>query len=250
MSFSTLGAGLDVGTGLLNAGLGIASYNWNKKAQQITWDREDNAVQRRVADLRAAGMSPTLAAGSAASASSPNTLSAPNVQTSLQQKSLNAAALMQAKAQIAKTQSEQQLIDLQYQKAKRDFNIVQGKESGVMSDDRTFVGNLYKNAQAAIGIFKNLKFNGPGSNVYNNAVGEEINNIGEDNNVSSPALVKLNRNTPKTAGKFVKQSSPKSSPKKSYTYYDQEKKGYYVKKKPKSFYWKFEPGQMSTSGAW
>ena len=44
---------------------------WQREAQGITWSREDNAVQRRVADLKAAGLSPVLAAGSAASSSAP-----------------------------------------------------------------------------------------------------------------------------------------------------------------------------------
>jgi hypothetical protein len=46
------------------------AQEWNKRAQEKTWEREDNAVQRRVADMTAAGLHRTLAAGNAAQAGS------------------------------------------------------------------------------------------------------------------------------------------------------------------------------------
>ena len=75
-------------SGLVNAGVNynIGQKNFNlqkdnlayqKEMQQQSWARDDNAIQRRLKDLQAAGLSPTLAAGSAASNAGVVSTSAP-----------------------------------------------------------------------------------------------------------------------------------------------------------------------------
>lgn len=67
----------------------------NEKLMRESWQREDSAVQRRAADLKAAGQSPLLAAGAAAQSSGPVSMTAPRQS----EKSVSASMIMQGIAQ-------------------------------------------------------------------------------------------------------------------------------------------------------
>ena len=131
-------AGLKVATniltGLVNAGATIAgtvdSINTNKEnltlqkdnlayqklLQKLIFMREDNAVRRRVRDLKAAGLSPTLAAGSSAGAGSVVSTSAPQKKSNLE----SYLALASVGTALAKQQQAQTEADIARQRLIQD----------------------------------------------------------------------------------------------------------------------------------
>ena len=113
------------------------AFQWEKDQYNTMLGREDNAVQRRVADLKAAGLSPVLAAGSAASSSSPIHLNAPEakggVSAALQGGITQAMNLLQGQKNIAQTNAQIAAIKEQAEKTRFE-NIMLSRERDVLAN--------------------------------------------------------------------------------------------------------------------
>ena len=133
MDWSAVGAIGQGLSGLSNSifgGLNFWQQNENlkyqKRLQQQIFAREDNAVQRRVADLRAAGLSPVLAAGSAASAGSAIQTQPPQfagMNPQISEMAQVKLALTQADKNISNTIEQNKLLKMQQLKAAADTNL-------------------------------------------------------------------------------------------------------------------------------
>lgn len=113
--------GIGLGLDAFNAGASVWATRKQMELQGEAWQREDSAAQRRVADLRAAGINPVLAAGSAAASSSPIGVRPPSGSTeNARQGALATAQIAQAKASIGQTVAQTDLIRAQMEKVRAE----------------------------------------------------------------------------------------------------------------------------------
>jgi len=175
-----LGAAIGGGLGFMGGLFGSNSTNSaNKKIAQMNidfqretneknealmreqWGREDNAVQRRAKDLAQAGMSPLLAAGSAANAGNVVAMTAPQSRQVVQQSGLAGAVsgiyqgLMTQQSYMDMIAKQQQVLINQGQLAinrEKQFNDTQlaSKEAGIK--EMTMKSMILDNKMKEVGL--------------------------------------------------------------------------------------------------
>lgn len=148
-------------TGGINTGLQFANRKDQLDLQRQAWSREDTAVQRRAADLQAAGLSKTLAAGSGASTMAPIRLEPAQISKDITdapmralQASQGVLELMRQKADIAKTAADTRFTEIQAQKAQVETDFM--KSTNPIRFD-TMSLDLYKNKATVENAIKNVQ---------------------------------------------------------------------------------------------
>lgn len=130
--------GLNALSGFTNTYLQYKNLEYQKDVQNKIFNREDDSIRRRVADLKAAGMSPVLAAGQGASAGNVVKTEAPQFDNSHM---LNALSTMQ----MLNYQKQMEATDADISKTHAEENYInQQNRKTSLEGDQQFMNNEYQ----------------------------------------------------------------------------------------------------------
>jgi len=130
------------------------NVDYQKAMQQQAWAREDSASQRKMADLKAAGLNPLLAYGQQAQSSAPIRTEAPQMESVQSFNKIGAALnLMQQKANIERTYAETQAIELQKQeRALQIEQITAGKQYWAKNAENEHWEKFYRSQLTGVNL--------------------------------------------------------------------------------------------------
>lgn len=160
--------GLGAATGVANTYLQWQNLQYQKDLQKDIFAREDTSIARRVADLKASGLSPVLAAGQGAGTGGVVSTQAPQFDTSISQNTINALGILKMQQDIAHSQTQQDLLKNQISEAGARANIawhdakVLAGSPGMLSTS----SGIAKDVRELLGLFgyspNDVKNNVPG----------------------------------------------------------------------------------------
>lgn len=151
--FSAFAAASGGVTGIANFGLGLMNYNYQKDLQNKMFKREDTSIARRVADLRASGLSPVLAAGQGASAGPVVPVKPPEV-SGIDQMAQIYMNLITQQANVSHTKADMDRIAKQMEFMNSGIELNKYKQNQLQAQtDKTnkeTLGQIIRNSQDAL----------------------------------------------------------------------------------------------------